>query len=86
MSTPRIAFFLFLAALAPVLASCGRRGPLEPPPGAVVSCAPVTGTPGEYQSAANPGELSGQTSTSSAPTAKPCANKAPRPFFLDPLL
>jgi predicted small lipoprotein YifL len=82
---PKIASILFLAAIAPSLAACGRRGPLELPPGAQVSCAPVTGTPGDYQSAANAGELSGAgESQSQAP--KTCASKTPRPFFLDPLL
>lgn len=38
---------VILAAIALPLAGCGRRGPLEPPPGAAVSGAPLTGVPDE---------------------------------------
>jgi predicted small lipoprotein YifL len=85
IGTPKIASILFLVAIALSLASCGRRGPLELPPGTQVSCAPVTGTPGDYQSASNAGELSG-AGESQSQAHKTCASKAPRPFFLDPLL
>ncbi len=91
ISPSQITFILFLAAISASLVACGRRGPLELPPGAVPSCVPLTGTPGESQSASNAGEQSGQTSTgyggeSPSQASKACANKPPRPFFLDPLL
>jgi predicted small lipoprotein YifL len=82
-----------VAAVALALASCGRRGPLEPPPGAPASNAPLTGTPGDYEAPANPGELAGQNTAASsgaeAPppgTAKKAPPRPPRPFVLDPLL
>ncbi|MGB8901087.1 MAG: lipoprotein [Methylocella sp.] len=82
---------VFAAAIALSLASCGRRGPLEPPPGAPASNASLTGTPGDYEAPANPGELSGQnTAAGAAPpppgAAKPAPPHAPKPFVLDPLL
>jgi len=83
----------FAAAISLSLASCGRRGPLEPPPGAPASNAPLTGTPGDYEAPANPGELAGQnTATSSGAEApgqaggKQTPPRVPKPFVLDPLL
>jgi predicted small lipoprotein YifL len=80
-----------VAAIALSLASCGRRGPLEPPPGAPASNAPLTGTPGDYEAPANPGELAGQNTAASAEAPPPGATKkapphARKPFVLDPLL
>jgi predicted small lipoprotein YifL len=82
---------VFVAAIAFSLASCGRRGPLEPPPGAAVSNAPLTGTPGDYETPANPGELAGQNTAASSGAKAPAAAKQPpphppKPFLLDPLL
>ncbi len=87
----QIAFILFLAAISASLVACGRRGPLELPPGVAPSCVPLTGTPGDNQAASTAGELPGQTPAStggeSPPQAsKACANKPQRSFFLDPLL
>ncbi len=89
---PNVPAIVFVAAIALSLASCGRRGPLEPPPGAAVSSAPLTGTPGDYEAPANPGELAGQnTATSSGAEArrrrrKQAPPRARKPFLLDPLL
>ena len=84
---PKLGALLLVAAIALSLASCGRRGPLEPPPGAPASNAPLTGTPGDYEAPANPGELAGQnTAASSAAAAKQPPRRAPKPFLLDPLL
>ena len=88
---PNLPAIVFVAAIALSLASCGRRGPLEPPPGAPASNAPLTGTPGDYEAPANPGELAGQNTAAGveAPppgAAKPAPPRAPKPFFLDPLL
>jgi len=87
---PIVPAVVFVAAMALLLASCGRRGPLEPPPGAAVSNAPVTGTPGDYEAPANPGELAGQNTATSSGAEAPAAAKqpprAPKTFFLDPLL
>jgi len=85
---------VLLAALALTLASCGRRGPLEPPPdAAALNTPPVTGTPGTEEKPANPGDLSGQNAASSSSTAAPAQAgakqtqpRAPKPFVLDPLL
>jgi predicted small lipoprotein YifL len=88
---PNLLAIVFVAAIALSLASCGRRGPLEAPPGAAVSSAPVTGTPGDYEATANPGELAGQNTAASAEAPPPGAAKtapprARKPFLLDPLL
>ena len=88
---PNLPAIVFVAAIVLSLASCGRRGPPEPPSGAAVSNAPLTGTPGDYEAPANPGELSGQnTAAGAAPpspgAAKPAPPHAPKPFVLDPLL
>ena len=90
-SLPNLAAVVFAAAIALSLASCGRRGPLEPPPGAAVSSVPVTGTPGDYEAPANPGELAGQNTVTSSGAEAPAAAKQPprrasKPFLLDPLL
>ena len=86
---PNLPTIVFAAAIALSLASCGRRGPLEPPPGAPASNAPLTGTPGDYEAPANPGELSGQNTAAGAPGqagAKQTPPHAPKSFLLDPLL
>jgi predicted small lipoprotein YifL len=88
---PNLRAVVFVAAIALLLASCGRRGPLEPPPGAPVSNAPLTGTPGDYEAPANPGELAGQNTAAGAEAppagaAKKAPPHAPKPFVLDPLL
>ncbi|MGH6839753.1 MAG: LPS translocon maturation chaperone LptM [Methylocella sp.] len=83
----------FAAAISLSLASCGRRGPLEPPPGAPASNAPLTGTPGDYETPANPGELAGQNSATSSGAEAPgqaggrqTPPRVRKPFVLDPLL
>ena len=90
-TVPNFPTIVFVAAIALSLASCGRRGPLEPPPGAAVSNAPLTGTPGDYEAPANPGELAGQNAAASSGAKAPAAAKQPpphppKPFLLDPLL
>jgi predicted small lipoprotein YifL len=85
---------VLLAALALTLASCGRRGPLEPPPdAAALNTRPLSGTPGDEEKPANPGDLPEQNAASSRSTAAPAqagANqpppRTPKPFVLDPLL
>jgi predicted small lipoprotein YifL len=76
-----ITFMLAAAALAISLVSCGRRGPLEPPPGASASAAPG-GAP--VNASTPPG------GAAAAPGAQPATAPATRvpkkPFFLDPLL
>ncbi len=78
---------LCLTLLALLLAGCGRRGPLEPPPGTPASQAAATPTTGATYPA-----------TSSSSTAPATAQQAPitgsnanppskgPPFFLDPLV
>jgi predicted small lipoprotein YifL len=90
---PNLAAIVFVAAITLSLASCGRRGPLEPPPGAAPSNAPLTGTPGDYEAPANPGELAGQNTVTSSGAVAPAqagAKQTPpparKPFILDPLL
>ncbi len=88
---PNLTAVALVAAVALSLASCGRRGPLEPPPGAPASNAPLTGTPGDYDAPANPGELAGQNTAASSGAEAPAAAKQPppharKPFVLDPLL
>jgi predicted small lipoprotein YifL len=84
---PNLPAIVFITAITLSLASCGRRGPLEPPPGAAVSNAPLTGTPGDYDVPANPGELAGQNAAApSGAAAKQPPPHQPKPFLLDPLL
>ncbi|HUB64470.1 MAG TPA: lipoprotein [Methylocella sp.] len=96
MKPPRlksgVAFFIAVLALS--LVACGRRGALEPPPGAAASNPAITGTPGEEEAKpANSGELPEQNTANSKPAATPAQTGAtqapphvPRPFVLDPLL
>ena len=90
---PNLSAVVFVAAIALSLSSCGRRGPVEPPPGAAVSSAPVSSTAGDYKAAANPGELTGQNTAASSGAgargqagAKQTPPSARKPFLLDPLL
>lgn len=92
--TFRIALVL-AAALS--LIGCGRRGPLEPPPGAPATNAPATGVADDVSlpknntemapmdAASTPGAGAAGAATSASPAPAPA--KAPaRPFPLDPLL
>ncbi|MGH6821539.1 MAG: LPS translocon maturation chaperone LptM [Methylocella sp.] len=79
---PNLPAIVFVAAVAFSLASCGRRGPLELPPGAPPSNAPLSGTPGDYDAPTNPGELEAPPPG----TAKKAPPRTPKPFPLDPLL
>lgn len=88
----KLAATFVLATVALSLGSCGRRGALEPPPGAPASTVPLTGTPEEGPSQ-YPGEPAGQnvvnSGTQATPAqtgAKPTVPHTPRPFPLDPLL
>jgi predicted small lipoprotein YifL len=88
---PKRGAIVVAAAIALSLASCGRRGPLEPPPGAPASNAPLTGAPGDYETPANSGELAGQNTAASSgaealAAAKQPTRRPPKPFLLDPLL
>ncbi|MGH6856387.1 MAG: LPS translocon maturation chaperone LptM [Methylocella sp.] len=90
---PKRGAIVFAAVIALALASCGRRGPLEPPPGAPASNAPLTGTPGDYEAPANPGEQARQNTATSGGAKTPGqagAKQTPpsvrKPFLLDPLL
>lgn len=94
-SHPNLCAVLALGALALSLAGCGRRGPLEPPPGAAATNAPLTGTPDAFTLPKNTAEplapsaaaLGEPRSTNKTEPAQPApAPAAHRPFFLDPLL
>jgi predicted small lipoprotein YifL len=86
------AALVLAAALS--LIGCGRRGPLEPPPGAPATNAPLTGVPDAAALPKNNTEMA-PMDAASAPAAgaagsaspAPAPAKAPaRPFPLDPLL
>ncbi|MCI0599058.1 MAG: lipoprotein [Beijerinckiaceae bacterium] len=91
VNVPKFAVTLVVATVALSLATCGRRGPLDAPPGGSIASAPLTGTPGDYQTSGT-GELTSQTpvnSTGTPPPESPAPGPKmppPRPFFLDPLL
>jgi predicted small lipoprotein YifL len=93
-SSSKLGVAILLAAVALTLVSCGRRGPLEPPPdAAALNAPPPPGTPGTEEKPVNPGELPAQDEASSTSTAAPAQAgakqtppRAPRPFVLDPLL
>lgn len=76
---------LLAAALLLPLAGCGRRGPLEPPPAASPSNAPLTGAP---DAVALPKNTPDPTAAKAEPAPPPAPPQpaAPRTFFLDPLL
>jgi len=86
-----------LAALLS-LQGCGRRGPLEPPPGASPATAPqakvdASGLPQNSEiapidSASTPsGPVAATAGGQGQPTSQaPPAKAPPRPFVLDPLL
>lgn len=84
----RLAVAAAMAALL-VLGGCGRKGPLDPPPGASVAGEPAPQSGGLLTPMAAP---IGGGATSSAPAAlgpdgRPLAPKGPdRPIFLDGLL
>jgi predicted small lipoprotein YifL len=92
---------LVLAAAALPLNGCGRRGPLEPPPGSPASLAPLTGVPDQYAAPRSVADLPGENSAGVVVTPAPDqtppqpkgdnpvpaqAPRQPRPFLLDPLL
>ena len=66
----KLAAAFVLAAVALSLGSCGRRGALEPPPGAPASTVPLTGTPDE-ETSQYPGEPAGQNTANSGTQATP---------------
>ncbi|MGH6934809.1 MAG: LPS translocon maturation chaperone LptM [Methylocella sp.] len=88
---PSLPAIVFAVAAALLLTSCGRRGPLELPPGAPASHAPLSGVPGDYEVPATAGGLAGQNTATSSGAQPPAAAKqpprrGPKPFLLDPLL
>jgi predicted small lipoprotein YifL len=82
---------LFLAALLS-LQGCGRRGPLEPPPGASPATAPQakvedSGLPKNSEIAPiDAASTSSGTGQGQPANQAPPAKAPPRPFPLDPLL
>lgn len=81
----RLAAFAALAA-ALALGGCGRKGPLDPPPSAVIAPAPDTPSLGD---ANDPNLTGGYRRAPSAPvTAQPTGPLPPdkRTFILDPLI
>jgi predicted small lipoprotein YifL len=93
---PAFRAVLVLAAVL-CLAGCGRRGPLEAPPGSADSGAPLTGVPDavglprnsevapiDSASVAPPVDAAGRPIA--APTPAPSGKGPPKSFPLDPLL
>lgn len=81
-ATRRVAL---LAGLALVLGACGRRGPLEPPPGTAAlgpdgKPVPATDAPAASSPAIGPTPFRG------APRGGAAVQRPNRPFILDPLL
>jgi predicted small lipoprotein YifL len=75
--------FAILAALAAalVLTACGRKGPLDPPPGAAASAAGANGAPAAGATPEQAGEVA------YGPDGQPLAPRGPRKrIFLDWLL
>ena len=79
-----------LLATALALTGCGRRGPLEPPPGAAPDLPKTAPVPAKPAGGDKPSGLFRNTSTkaedpvSGAPEAK--KSRGSTPFVLDPLL
>jgi predicted small lipoprotein YifL len=79
------AAIIVTAALS--LLGCGRRGPLEPPPGAPATNAPLTGVPDAVSLPKNTEMVPIDAESAPAVNPAPPPAKAPaRPFPLDPLL
>lgn len=79
-----------LVATTLALAGCGRRGPLEPPPGAPADPPKSTPVPAKPTGAEKPAGLFRNTSSKAVdPASGALETKKPRsatPFILDPLL
>lgn len=73
-------------AFALSLMGCGRRGPLEAPPGSTPVNAPLSGVPEASQQPRSELALPGDATAASAEPASTPAKAPPRPFILDPLL
>jgi len=88
------ALLLVAAVLLPALGGCGRRGPLEPPPGSVEYRPPATSRAGQATTTqasrvvdqTQPQNPFGAPDTENEPLAPPRSMAPKRPFFLDPLL
>lgn len=86
----KISIAAFSLALAVCLQGCGRRGPLEPPPG--VAGVEVPATTGVYGGLTSTSGLAPIDAASVAPPRDAAAaeagakTRAPRAFPLDPLL
>ncbi len=77
---PKLYAALCLVALTLPLQGCGRRGPLEPPPGATPINAPLTGAPDQESGPRSAAEVPGfvpQTSGGSLQANTPAAPAAP---------
>jgi predicted small lipoprotein YifL len=74
---------ILLAGAALALAGCGRKGPLDPPPGASSLSAAEQGDTDEER-AASKGSVFDPSYGANAPPKAPKGSK--RPFILDPLL
>ncbi|WP_229729503.1 LPS translocon maturation chaperone LptM [Agaricicola taiwanensis] len=77
-----------IVALALALSGCGRKGPLEPPPGAPAA-AVVTPAPGEDDDGIRPSASLQRPTDSGAADQGPLLDnvaRPDRPFLLDPLL
>jgi predicted small lipoprotein YifL len=98
-SIPRLAPLLCIVIAASLLSGCGRRGPLEPPPGAPASNAPLTGVPEDPDAkvaTGSPGanavptpgasDLPSGSNRSEKKASTVAPPKSSSPFFLDPLL
>ena len=84
----RLAVAAAMAALL-VLGGCGRKGPLDPPPGASVAGEPAPQSGGLLTPMAAPigGGATSSTPAALGPDGRPLAPKGPdRPIFLDGLL
>ncbi len=74
---------ILLAAAALALAGCGRKGPLDPPPGASALSAVEQGDSDEERAAARGNVFDPSYGANAPPRA---AKGAKRSFILDPLL
>ena len=85
----RLALICVLTA-ALGLAGCGRKGPLDPPPGASIEGVPQANMPGLMSDKGRASPIGGQASDGHpgvGPDGQPLAPKGPeKRIFLDPLL
>ncbi|WP_139223647.1 LPS translocon maturation chaperone LptM [Methylocapsa palsarum] len=65
------------AAIFLAVGGCGRRGPLEPPPGSPTSLAPLSGAPDQYAAPRSVADLPGENAAGAVVTQGAAPGQTP---------